>query len=134
MIFGLGTDSVEIARIETIIARHGDRFLHRVFTADERTHAATRVQLAAYYAKRFAAKEACAKALGTGFRDGLFLRDIVVVNDPLGRPSLILRGMAARRAHDLMPPGHSPMLHLSLSDTATLAFATVILESRAHDR
>ncbi len=133
MIYGLGTDIVEIERFAGVLARHGDRFLHRVFSDDEIAGGHMRPtpqHQVAYFAKRFAAKEACAKALGTGFRDGLFLRDIAVTNDVLGRPSLILQGGAHRLAHDLMRDGHSPMLHLSLSDSETLAFATVILEGR----
>ena len=90
MILGIGTDLVDIRRIERTIARHGDRFLNRIFTVTERTLAERRLDRAATYAKRFAAKEACAKALGTGFRDGIFFRDLGVVNLASGRPTLEL--------------------------------------------
>ena len=94
MIVGIGTDLVDIRRIERTIARHGDRFLDRIFTATERRLAERRANPAATYAKRFAAKEACAKALGTGFRNGVFFRDLGVVNLPSGRPTIELSGAA----------------------------------------
>ena len=131
MIYGIGTDIVEIERFTKVLARHGDRFVQRVFTQGEITAADTRPtaqRRIATFAKRFAAKEACAKALGTGFRDGLYLRDIAVENDAQGRPSLILQGVALQRLHGLMRHGHSPMLHLSLSDSEALAQAYVIIE------
>jgi len=94
VIVGIGTDLVDIRRIERTIARHGDRFLDRIFTATERRLAERRANPAATYAKRFAAKEACAKALGTGFRNGVFFRDLGVVNLPSGRPTIELSGAA----------------------------------------
>src|SRR5271169_5541535 len=112
MIVGIGTDLVDIRRIESAIARHGDRFLQRIFTETERELATRRRNSGATYAKRFAAKEACAKALGTGFRDGVFFRDLGVVNLPSGRPTMALTGAALRRLQDLLPPGHEAQIDL----------------------
>ena len=131
MILGLGNDLCDIRRIERSIARYGDRFLDRVFTPAERARADARVDRvrAAAYAKRFAAKEACAKALGTGFSDGVFLRDIGVVNLPSGRPVLDLTGCAARRLAGLVPPGMQARLDLTMTDEHPLAQAVVIISA-----
>ncbi|MES2729014.1 MAG: holo-ACP synthase [Pseudomonadota bacterium] len=133
MIYGIGTDIVPIDRIARILARHGDRFLRRTFTPAEIARGGlchTPHQVAAHFAKRFAAKEAYAKALGTGIRDGVTLRDIGVENDGLGRPSLVVHRKAQQMLHDLMRDGHSPILHLSLSDSDTAAQAFVMIEGR----
>src|SRR5215467_10471923 len=105
MIIGIGTDLVDIRRIEKTIERHGERFLARIFTDSERTRAERRVNVVETYAKRFAAKEACAKALGTGFRRGVFFRDIGVVNLPSGKPTLQLAGGALERLQAITPEG-----------------------------
>ncbi len=131
MILGLGNDLCDIRRIERSLQRFGDRFLDRVFTAAERAKAESRTERlrAATYAKRFAAKEACAKALGTGFRDGVFLRDIGVVNLPSGRPTLALTGGAAVRLAALAPPGLAVRIDLTMTDEYPLAEAVVILSA-----
>ena len=132
MIIGLGSDLCDIRRIEAAIARHGERFLARVFTEAERARAARRAPQiqAATYAKRFAAKEACAKALGTGFRDGVFMSDLGVVNLRSGQPTLVLTGGAARRLAAITPPGLVAQLALSLTDEPPYAFAQVIISAR----
>lgn len=127
MIIGIGTDLVDIRRIERTIARFGDRFLDRVFTAKERARAERRRNRVPTYAKRFAAKEACAKALGTGFRAGVFFRDIGVVNLPTGQPTLALTGGAKARLAALTPPGFTPRIHLALTDEWPLAQAFVVI-------
>ena len=128
MILGLGSDLVDIRRIEHTLARFGDRFTHRLFTDAERGKAARRpLGEAASYAKRFAAKEACAKALGSGFRQGVFWRDMGVVNDPSGKPTLQLTGGAARRMAAMTPPGMAAKIELSLSDEYPYAQASVII-------
>jgi holo-[acyl-carrier protein] synthase len=131
MILGLGTDLCDIRRIEAAIARFGDRFLERVFTPGERARAGRRAPAiqAATYAKRFAAKEAAAKALGTGFRDGVFLSDIGVVNLPSGQPTLQLTGGAAARLAAMTPPGMETRIVLSLTDEPPYAFAQVIISA-----
>ena len=131
MILGLGNDLCDIRRIERSLERFGDRFLDRVFTAAERAKAETRMPglRAATYAKRFAAKEACAKALGTGFRHGVFLRDIGVVNLPSGRPTLHLTGGAAARLAALTPPGMAARIDLTMTDEHPLAEAVVIISA-----
>ncbi len=131
MILGTGSDLCDIRRIEAAIARHGERFLARVFTPTERGRAARRnpALLAATLAKRFAAKEAAAKALGTGFREGVFLSDIGVVNLPSGQPTLALTGGAARRLATLVPAGMAPALALTMTDEYPYAFALVILSA-----
>lgn len=130
MIIGLGSDLVDIRRIEQTIARFGDRFLGRIFTDAERARAARRPeQAAATYAKRFAAKEACAKALGTGFRAGVFWRDMGVVNLPSGRPTLILSGGALARLESLLPAGMTARLDLTMTDEPPLAQAMVIISA-----
>jgi holo-[acyl-carrier protein] synthase len=131
MILGLGSDICDIRRIEAAIERHGDRFLNRVFTESERARAGRRSQAlqAATYAKRFAAKEACAKALGTGFRDGVFLSDLSVVNLPSGQPTLQLTGGAAKRLLAMTPAGMVAQIALSLTDEPPYAFAQVIISA-----
>ncbi len=131
MIIGIGSDLCDIRRIERSLARFGDRFSHRLFTETERARAERRPhQRAASYAKRFAAKEACAKALGTGFRRGVFFADMGVVNLRTGQPTLALTGGAAAQLKTLIPPGHIAHLHLSLTDEYPYAYAHVIIEAR----
>ncbi|MEZ5910417.1 MAG: holo-ACP synthase [Hyphomicrobiaceae bacterium] len=127
MILGLGNDLIDIRRIEKSIERFGERFLDRVFTETERRKSDRRLLRAASYAKRFAAKEACAKALGTGLRRGVFWRDMGVVNLPSGRPTLRLTGGAARRLAEITPPGHEPRIDLTITDDFPLAQAIVII-------
>ena len=131
MIVGVGSDLTDLRRIEAMLARHGERFLRRCFTDSEIGQAEERRApggRAATYARRFAAKEACAKALGTGFQEGIRLRDIGVVNDARGLPSLVLTGGARARLEALTPQGKSARLHLSLSDEPPLAQAFVVIE------
>lgn len=127
MILGLGNDLIDIRRIEKSIEHFGERFLDRVFTETERRKSDRRLLRAASYAKRFAAKEACAKALGTGLRRGVFWRDMGVVNLPSGRPTLRLTGGAARRLAEITPPGHEPRIDLTITDDFPLAQAIVII-------
>ncbi len=127
MILGLGNDIIDIDRIERTIARFGDRFLDRVFTDVERRKSDRRHQRAASYAKRFAAKEACAKALGTGLRQGVFWRDMGVINLPTGRPTLLLTGGAAKQLERITPRGYAARIDLSLTDDYPLAQAIVII-------
>jgi len=129
MIIGLGSDLIDIRRIEQTIERHGDRFLDRIFTATEREKSDRRAQRAASYAKRFAAKEACSKALGTGLRRGVFWRDMGVVNAPGGKPTLHLTGGALNRLHEITPAGHRAVIDLSLTDDFPLAQAIVIIST-----
>lgn len=128
MIIGLGSDLCDIRRIEKTLARFGEKFVERVFTPTERRKAESRAHAAATYAKRFAAKEACAKALGTGFSRGVFLKDIGVVNGPSGAPTVALTGGAALRLASLVPQGHQARIHLTLTDEPPLAMAVVIIE------
>jgi holo-[acyl-carrier protein] synthase len=129
MIIGLGNDIIDIRRVERTIERYGERFLARIFTDTERRKSDNRVGRAASYAKRFAAKEACAKALGTGFRQGVFWRDMGVVNLPSGRPTLELTGGAARALRQLTPEGHAVRIDLSLTDDFPTAQAIVIISA-----
>ncbi len=131
MIIGLGSDIVEIARIEAMHARHGQRFLDRIFTRREQELARQRGAgaLAPTLAKRFAAKEAAAKALGSGFRAGVQWHEIEVVNDEMGAPKLLLHGGAARRLRALLPAGRTARLHLTLSDERRYALAVAIIEA-----
>lgn len=129
MIIGIGTDLVDVRRIEAAIERHGDRFLKRVFTENERSRAERRVNRVETYAKRFAAKEACAKALGTGFRQGVFFRDMGVVNLSTGKPSLRLTGGALRRLEAVTPAGHKAQIDLALTDEWPLAQAFVVISA-----
>jgi holo-[acyl-carrier protein] synthase len=129
MILGLGNDTVDIRRIEQTIARHGDRFLDRVFTPVERAKAERRTERirAGTYAKRFAAKEAASKALGTGFRAGVFFRDLGVVNLRSGQPTLAMTGDAAARLAAITPPGHVAQVSLTMTDEYPYASAVVII-------
>jgi holo-[acyl-carrier protein] synthase len=129
MILGLGSDLTDIRRIERTIARHGDRFLERVFTPIERQKAERRTERlrAATYAKRFAAKEAASKALGTGFSHGVFWRDLGVVNLSTGQPTLRLTGGAAARLAAITPPGHAAHVALTMTDEYPYAQAQVII-------
>lgn len=129
MILGLGNDIIDIRRVERTIERYGERFLSRVFTEIERRKSDNRAGRAASYAKRFAAKEACAKALGTGFRQGVFWRDMGVVNLPSGRPTLQLTGGAARALEQLTPEGHEVRIDLSITDDFPTAQAIVIISA-----
>jgi holo-[acyl-carrier protein] synthase len=131
MILGLGNDVVDIRRIEQTIARHGDRFLERVFTPVERAKAERRTERirAATYAKRFAAKEAASKALGTGFRAGVFFRDLGVVNLRSGQPTLQMTGGAAARLAAITPPGHQAQVALTMTDEYPYASAVVIISA-----
>jgi holo-[acyl-carrier protein] synthase len=129
MIIGLGSDAIDIRRIEETIQRYGDRFLNRTFTDVERAKSDRRRLRAASYAKRFAAKEACAKALGTGLRQGVFWRDMGVVNLPSGQPTMQLTGGAAKRLAVLIPPGHKARIDLSITDDFPLAQAIVIISA-----
>ena len=131
MIIGLGSDIIAIWRIERTLARFGERFIGRVFTDLEREKSEGRGARAASYAKRFAAKEACSKALGTGLRRGVFWRDMGVVNLPSGRPTLLLTGGAAQRLAEITPPGMVAKLDLSLSDDHELAQAIVVISAVA---
>jgi holo-[acyl-carrier protein] synthase len=129
MILGIGNDIIDIRRIERSLERHGERFLQRVFTDTERAKSDRRAARAASYAKRFAAKEACAKALGTGLRRGVFWRDMGVVNLRSGRPTMQLTGGAAKRLAEITPPGTTADIHLTITDDYPLAQAFVIIES-----
>ena len=129
MILGLGNDIIDIRRVERTIERYGDRFLSRVFTDVERIESDGRAMRAASYAKRFAAKEACAKALGTGFRQGVFWRDMGVVNLPSGRPTLELTGGALKALVDLTPEGHDVRIDLTITDDFPMAQAIVIISA-----
>lgn len=129
MIIGIGNDIIDIRRIEKSIERYGDRFLDRIFTTLEREKSDRRTLRAASYAKRFAAKEACAKALGTGLNRGVFWRDMGVVNLPGGQPTLKLTGGAAARLAELVPPGYQPQIHLTITDDHPLAQAFVVISA-----
>ncbi|MFL5182890.1 MAG: holo-ACP synthase [Microvirga sp.] len=130
MILGVGSDLIDVRRIERTIERHGERFLDRIFTPLERAKAEGRARRIETYAKRFAAKEACAKALGTGMRRGVFWRDMEVVNLPGGRPTMRLTGGALERLAAITPPGCEAIVHVSLTDDPPLAQAFVIIEAR----
>ncbi|HWM30373.1 MAG TPA: holo-ACP synthase [Methyloceanibacter sp.] len=129
MIIGLGNDVIDIRRVERTIERYGERFLTRIFTVTERRKSDGRATRAASYAKRFAAKEACAKALGTGFRHGVFWRDMGVVNLPSGRPTLVLTGGAARELARITPEGHDVRIDLTITDDFPTAQAIVIISA-----
>ena len=129
MIVGIGSDLVDIRRIEKTLERFGERFVGRVFTDVERRKSERRRMRAASYAKRFAAKEACAKALGTGLNSGVFWRDMGVVNLPSGKPTMALTGGAAARLAALVPPGMSPIIHVTITDEWPTAQAFVIIEA-----
>jgi holo-[acyl-carrier protein] synthase len=129
MIIGIGSDILDIRRIEKTIEKHGDRFLERIFTPAERAKAGKRTERirTATYAKRFAAKEAASKALGTGFRAGVFWRDLGVVNLPSGQPTLRLTGGAAERLAAITPPGHRAEIALTMTDEFPYAQAMVVI-------
>jgi holo-[acyl-carrier protein] synthase len=130
VILGIGADLCSIERIASSLDRFGARFLQRVFTPAEQAHADARaLARAASYAKRWAAKEACVKALGTGFRDDIAMTDIAVANDPRGRPSLHLSGGAKALLDAITPPGHAVRIHLTLTDDPPWAQAFVVIEA-----
>jgi holo-[acyl-carrier protein] synthase len=129
MIIGTGNDLIDIRRIEKTLERHGERFINRIFTDIEIRKSERRRARAASYAKRFAAKEACAKALGTGMSAGVFWRDMGVVNLPSGKPTMALTGGAAKRLALLLPEGHQAAIHLTITDEFPLAQAYVIIEA-----
>lgn len=130
MIIGLGSDLCNIERIANSLERFGERFENRVFTEIEQARARRRpYTIAGTYAKRFAAKEAFSKAVGTGFRRGVYMRDIGVINSPSGAPTLDLRGGAAKRLAELLPHGHEATIHLTLTDDHPWAQAFVIIEA-----
>ncbi|MDJ0642282.1 MAG: holo-ACP synthase [Erythrobacter sp.] len=132
MIIGLGSDLCNIERIQNSLDRFGERFENRVFTEIERAKARRRpFTIAGTYAKRFAAKEAFSKAVGTGFKRGVFMKDIGVVNAPSGAPTLALTGGAAMRVEQLLPSGHEAHIHLTLTDDHPWAQAFVIIEAHA---
>jgi holo-[acyl-carrier protein] synthase len=131
MIIGIGNDLCDVRRIEKTLARYGDRFLERVFTAEERRKAFSRAHPARTFAKRFAAKEAASKALGTGFRAGVYLKDIGVVNSLSGRPTLALTGGAARHLARLIPDGFKARIDVTLTDEYPMAEAVVIISALA---
>jgi holo-[acyl-carrier protein] synthase len=129
MILGIGNDTIDIRRVDRVLERHGERFTLRIFTETEVRKSERRRLRAASYAKRFAAKEACSKALGTGIRGGVFWRDMGVVNLPSGKPTMQLTGGAAARLASLVPPGHEPAIHVTITDDFPLAQALVVIEA-----
>ncbi|QEX22769.1 holo-[acyl-carrier-protein] synthase [Hypericibacter adhaerens] len=129
MILGIGSDIIDIRRIERTLERYGERFLDRIYTDIERTKSDRRANRAASYAKRFAAKEACAKALGTGFSQGVFWRDLGVVNLPSGKPTMKLTGGAALRLAKITPPGMVAQIDLTITDDDPQAQAFVIISA-----
>ena len=129
MILGIGSDLCDIRRIEKVLTRHGERFINRVFTDVERSRAERKAGRIETYAKRFAAKEACAKALGTGFRCGVFFRDLGVVNLPSGRPTMKLTGGALAQLQAITPQGFESRIDVSLTDEYPLAQAFVVISA-----
>src|ERR1700741_455228 len=129
MIIGLGSDLIDIRRVEQMLTRHGQRFIARCFTPVEIANSEPRANRPASYAKRFAAKEACAKALGTGLKRGVFWRDMGVANLPSGQPTMKLTGGAQRRLAEITPPGYTPHIHVSLTDDYPLAVSFVIISA-----
>jgi len=129
MIIGIGSDLIDIRRIEKSLERYGERFVQRLFTDVEQAKSERRRERAASYAKRFAAKEACSKALGTGMAQGVFWRDMGVVNLPGGKPTMRLTGGAAERLAAMLPAGHRAVIHLTITDDHPLAQAFVIIEA-----
>ena len=129
MIIGIGNDIIDIRRIEATLARHGERFTNRVFTEIERRKSDRRAQRAASYAKRFAAKEACSKALGTGLSQGVYWRDMGVVNLPSGQPTLQLTNGALARLNRMVPLGKTASIHLTMTDEYPYGQAIVIIEA-----
>jgi len=134
MIVGLGNDLCEIKRVRATLGRFGERFTVRCFTEIERAKSDQRHARAASYAKRFAAKEACAKALGTGMSRGVYWRDMGVVNLPSGKPTMNLTGRARQILASLVPDGYSPHIHLTITDDGGMAQAFVIIEALPVDR
>jgi holo-[acyl-carrier protein] synthase len=130
VIIGLGSDLIDIRRVEKSIERFGERFTHRCFTEIERAKSDRRKNRAASYAKRFAAKEACSKALGTGLANGVFWKDMGVINLPGGKPTMALTGGAAEKLAELMPAGHEPFIHITITDEYPYAQAFVVIEAR----
>ena len=130
MIIGIGNDLIDITRIEKTLERHGARFTDRLFTDIEKAKSDKRLNRAASYAKRFAAKEACAKALGTGLSRGVFWRDMGVVNLASGAPTMALTGGAAKRLREITPEGHEASIHLTITDDFPLAQAIVIIDAQ----
>jgi holo-[acyl-carrier protein] synthase len=131
MILGLGSDITDVRRVAKVIERHGERFLARVFTETERARADRRKNRIETYAKRFAAKEACAKALGTGIRAGVWWRDMGVVNLPSGRPTMKLTGGALKRLQALTPKGYEPCIDITIADEGPMAVAFVVISAVA---
>jgi holo-[acyl-carrier protein] synthase len=129
MIIGIGSDLIDVRRIERTIERHGERFLGRIFTRTERAKAEARVRQVETYAKRFAAKEACAKALGTGLRAGVFWRDMGVINLPSGRPTMKLTGGALARLEAITPPGCEARIDVTITDEGPMAQAIVVISA-----
>jgi holo-[acyl-carrier protein] synthase len=130
MILGIGSDIIDIRRVERTLARFGDRFTHRVYTEVERARAERRPnERTATFAKRFAAKEACSKALGTGIKQGVYWRDMGVTNLRSGQPTMVLTGGAAARLAALTPKGHTPFIHVTLTDDFPLAVGYVIISA-----
>ena len=133
MILGIGSDITDIRRIAKVVERHGDRFLDRIFTTTERARAERKRNRIETYAKRFAAKEACAKALGTGLRAGVWWRDIGVVNLPSGRPTMQLTGGALRRLEAITPAGYEARIDLTITDEGPMAQALVVISAIPHE-
>ncbi len=129
MILGIGNDIIDIRRIEGTLERFGERFIDRIFTEVEKRKSDRRAHRAASYAKRFAAKEACSKALGTGFRRGVFWRDLGVVNLPSGKPTMALTGGAAARLAEITPPGMTAQIDLTITDDHPTAQAIVLISA-----
>jgi holo-[acyl-carrier protein] synthase len=129
MILGIGSDITDVRRIEKVIARHGERFIARIFTDKERARAERKKNRVETYAKRFAAKEACAKALGTGMRGGVWWRDLGVVNLPSGRPTMQLTGGALARLQAMTPHGYEARIDLTISDEGPMAQALVVISA-----
>ena len=131
MIIGIGNDVIDIRRIEETLEKYGDRFVQRIFTEVEIRKSEKRAQRAASYAKRFAAKEACSKALGTGFRAGVFWKDMGVVNEPSGKPTMQLTGGAKAHLDRITPVGHEVRIHVTITDDFPYAHAFVMIEALA---
>ncbi len=129
MIIGIGNDIIDIRRVERTLERFGERFVRRIFTDVERARSERRAGRVASYAKRFAAKEACSKALGTGFRRGVYWRDMGVVNLPSGKPTMALKGGAAKRLAELVPAGMTARIDVTLTDEPPIAEAIVIISA-----
>ena len=133
MMIGMGSDLIDIRRIEKTLSRFGDRFTNRVYTELERTKSDKRMNRAASYAKRYAAKEAMSKALGTGFRRGVFWRDMGVINLPSGKPTMALTGGAAERLDEITPDGMKAVIELTITDEPPLAQAIIIITAMPGD-